>query len=287
MMIYYPMALTHGPLTTTPAEPDAPREEQHKAMVRYTDLILKKLVDTLEELEIRDNTIIVWTTDNGTGVGQIGRMDGRYVRGGKMRLTENGVNAPFIVNCPGTVPEGVTDALVDFTDILQTFCDLAGAELDDKYLYDGYSFAPVILGEKKDSERKTVMALGGHFAMLRNDRITSVHDFRDRVIRDKDYKAYIDSTGHISEIIDFKSDFDELTNLIDNDDDEIVAAKKKFQQALYQMPKKDASPIYTQINGSFYDHPAVQLNKVALGGKKAEQKSKPVTEEELIKIKIE
>lgn len=283
MMIYFPMCLTHGPLTTTPLEPDAPREEQHKAMVRYTDHILKRLLDTLEELKIRDNTIIVWTTDNGTGVGQIGRMNGRYVRGGKMKSTENGINAPFIVNCPGTVPEGVvTDALVDFTDILPTFCDLAGAGIDDKYLYDGYSFAPVILGEKRNSPRQTIMALGGHFAMLKNDRVRSVHNFRDRVIRDKDYKAYVDTTGHISEIIDFKTDFDEVNNLINEKGVKIVAAKNKFQQVVNQLPKKDASPIYLQINGSFYDHPADQLNKVAKGGKKAIKKSKPVTEEEYL-----
>jgi len=48
----------------------------------------------------------------------------------------------------------------------------------------------------------------------------------------------------------------------------------------------DASPIYAQIIGSFYDHPAEKLNKVALGGIKAEQKSKPITKEELIKIKM-
>lgn len=284
MMIYFPMCLTHGPLTTTPLEPDAPREEQHKAMVRYTDLLLKRLVETLEELKIRDNTIIIWTTDNGTAVGQIGRVNGRYVRGGKMKSTENGVNAPFIVNCPGTVPEGViTDALVDFTDMLPTFCELAGAEIDDKYIYDGLSFAPLILGERQDTDRETIMALGGHFAMLKNDRITSAHVFRDRVIRDKKYKAYIDTSGQISEIIDFKSDFDEMNNLIDSKDEKIIAAKKKFQDVLDQLPKKDASPFYTQIDGSFYDHPAEELNKVARGGKNASNKSKPVTKEEYLK----
>ena len=282
MMIYFPMCLTHGPLTTTPAEPDVPREEQHKAMVRYTDLILQRLVETLEELEIRDNTIIVWTTDNGTGGGQIGRMNGRYVRGGKMKLTENGVNAPFIVNCPGKVPEGVvSDALIDFTDMLPTLCELGGAEIDDHYIYDGYSFAPVILGKSEETERETIMALGGYFAMLKNDRITSAHGFRDRVIRDKDYKAYIDTSGQISEIIDFKSDFDETNNLINSSDEKIIAAKEKFQQVLYRLPKKDASPFYTQINGSFYDHPAGELNKAARNGKKAPNKSKPVSEEEL------
>ena len=281
MMIYFPMCLSHGPLTTTPAEPDAPKEEQHQAMVRYTDLLLGKLVDALDELEIRDNTIIIWTTDNGTAVNQIGIRDGRYVRGGKARLTENGINAPFIVNCPGTVPDGVaTDALIDFTDILPTLCELAGAKMDESYTYDGYSFAPLLFGEKQNPERETIMALGGHFAMLKNDRVVSAHIFRDRVIRDKDYKAYIDTNGQLSEIIDFKIDFDELDNLIDRGDEKVMEAKSKFEEVLNLLPKNDGSPIYKQIGGSFYDHPAKELNKVARSGKKAPNKSKPVTKEE-------
>ncbi len=284
MMIYYPMCLPHGPLTTTPAEPNAPREEQHKAMTRYTDIILKKLVDALEELKIRDNTIIVWTTDNGTGRGQIGRMNGRYVRGGKMFTTENGLNAPFIVNGPGLVPEGVvTDALVDFTDLLPTFLELGDVTPDPKFTYDGRSFAPLILGKTDDSPRDWIMGLGGHFAMLVDDRITSAHTYRDRVIRDKKYKAYVDTTAQIVEIIDVINDPDERTNLIHSREQEIIDAKAKFQQVVDAMPKKDASPKYEQIDGSFYDHPAEALNKVARGGKRQPNKSPLVTEEDYLK----
>ena len=283
MMIYYPMCLPHGPLTTTPAEPDAPREEQHKAMTRYTDILLKKITDALDELKIRDNTIIVWTTDNGTGRGQIGKMNGRYVRGGKMYATENGLNAPFIVNAPGLVPGGVvTDALVDFTDLLPTFCELAGAELDKEFTYDGRSFAPLVLGNSKDSDRDWIMGLGGHFAMLVDDRIVSAHTFRDRVIRDKKYKAYVDTTGQIVEIIDFKNDPDELINLIDKDDPGITQSKEKFQAVVDGLPKKDANPVYFQLDTSFYDHPAEALNKVAKGGMKAVIKSPLVTEKDYL-----
>ncbi|MDN5204568.1 sulfatase-like hydrolase/transferase [Fulvivirgaceae bacterium BMA10] len=283
MLIYYPMCLPHGPLTTTPAEKDAPKEEQHKAMVRYTDIILKKLISALEELKIRNNTIIVWTTDNGTGVGQIGRMNGRYVRGGKAHLSENGLNAPFIVNCPGLVPEGtVTEALIDFTDLLPTFCELAEAKLDKNFIYDGYSFAPLILGESTDSERDWIMGLGGRFAMLINDRITSAHTFRDRVIRDKRYKSYVDTTGRIYEIIDLLNDPSEQTNLIDSDHPEIVKSKEKFQAVVNQLPQKDNSPVYRQWDTSYYDHPAEALNKVSMRGKKGRAKSLPVTEEEYL-----
>lgn len=278
MMIYYPMCLPHGPLTTTPLEPDAPREKQHTAMVRYADVILDKIVKALEDLEIRDNTIIMWTTDNGSGRPFTGYIDGKPVKGGKMYLTENGINAPFVVNCPGLVPDGVvTDALVDFSDFLPTFCELTGVTPDNNFTYDGKSFAPLILGEEQDSKRDFIVALGGHFAMLENDRVVSAHDFRDRAIRDKNYKAFVDTTGNIYELIDLKNDFYEQHNLINCNKPEIMQALLKFEKIVKVMPKKDADPIYTQIGGSFYDHPAEQLNKVARGGKKAPSKC-PVPE---------
>lgn len=275
MMIYYPMCLTHGPLTTTPLEPDVPKKDQHAAMVRYTDFILDKILKALDDLEIRDNTIVLWTTDNGTGRPHTGYINGKPVKGGKMFLTENGIAEPFIVNCPGIVPEGITtDALVDLSDFLPTFCELAGVEPDGEFIYDGSSFASLILGEKDDTDRQWIMAMGGHFAMLENDRIVSAHDFRDRSIRDKEYKVFVDTCGKIVEIIDINNDFYEQNNLINSDKPEVIAALEKFQRILDGFPDKDADPIYTQITeGSFYDHPAEALNKVARGGMKAPNKS--------------
>ena len=74
-----------------------------------------------------------------------------------------------------------------------------------------------------------------------------------------------------------KNDFYEQNNLMQSNKTEIQEALNKFNKILEEIPKKDASPIYTQIGGSFYDHPAEQLNKVALGGKKAPNKC-PVPE---------
>nr|WP_299381105.1 sulfatase-like hydrolase/transferase [Allomuricauda sp.] len=273
MMVYYPMCLPHGPLTTTPLEPNAPREEQHSAMVRYADVILGKLVKALEDLKIRDNTIIVWTTDNGSGKPFTGYIDQKPVKGGKMYVTENGINAPFVVNGPGLVPEGVvTDALVDFTDILPTFCELADVAPNKNFKYDGKSFAPLILGKKEDSERDHIVALGGHFAMLENDRVVSAHDYRNRVLRDKNYKVFVDTTGTIYELVDLKNDFYEQHNLLHSKEAVHVNALQKFEKILTQMPKEDGDPIYRQIGGSFYDHPAEALNKVARQGKGARPK---------------
>ncbi len=278
MMIYYPMCLTHLPLTTTPLEPNVTGKiEKHEAMVRYTDFLLGKLIKTLDSLGIRDNTIVFWTTDNGTANNIIGHRNGRAVRGGKTYLTENGINAPFIVNCPGLVPEGkITDALVDFPDMLSTFAELVGAKIPDGDTIDGLSFAPLILGKQDDSPRKWIMAMGSHPATIRNGRVVNFFTFRDRAIRDKKYKAYIDTTKVIYELYDLESDPGEKNNLLNSDKPEVREALKKIETVLQTLPDKDANPKYKKLDKSFYDIPVKELKiKSIKGSHKSNKSPKP------------
>jgi arylsulfatase A-like enzyme len=160
MFLYYPMALTHGPLVSTPHEPFAESKlEKHKAMVRYTDYLVGRLVKALDDSGVRSNTIVIFTTDNGTAGGIHGSLNGRPVRGGKGKLTENGPKQPFIVNGPGLVPAGaLTGELTDFSDLLPTFCELAGAPLPQGVQLDGKSIAGVILGKRRAGPRDWILA---------------------------------------------------------------------------------------------------------------------------------
>ena len=247
MMLYFPMALTHGPLTTTPAEPNAGTLlEKHKAMVRYTDLLVGRLCKALDELRIRDRTIIIFTTDNGSGGGQTGTLNGRKIRGGKAKKTENGVCAPFIVNCPGLVPEGVvTDALTDFTDLLPTFAELGGAEVPRDLKIDGVSIAPLLLGKAKDSRRQWIMALGHGEARLDEKGVRGQVDYTERVIRDKRYKVWVSEQRKIAQLYDLPADPLEQKNLVGSTNPEHLAAMSKFQAVVDTMPEKDARPGYT------------------------------------------
>ena len=263
MFMYYPMCLPHTPYTHTPLEPDAKSsEEKYKAMIRYTDHILGKLVKAIDDIGIRDNTIIIWTTDNGSTAKRTGVLNGRQVKGGKTLTTENGINAPFIVNCPGKVPKGViSDALIDFTDILPTCAELGGATLPTAHEFSGYSVADVLLGKAKDSKRQWILAMGGVNAMvtppacgqLKTTKsmsrktelgVVNQHEFRDRVIRDKRYKLYIDINRKPIALVDVINDLDEKMNLLNSKQPEVLLALKKLKGALALLPKKDANPSY-------------------------------------------
>ncbi len=274
ILAYYPMAITHGPLVTTPHERDVTDKlDKHKAMVRYTDHLMGRVVSKLDELGIREKTIIVFTTDNGTSGGIRGHMNGRLVRGGKAKLTENGSRQPFIVNCPGTVPAGVvTECLTDFTDLMPTFCELAGAKVPQGVTLDGHSIAPVILGEKKDGPREWIMAMGYGAARLDDEGVRPVKDFTQRVIRDKQFKIHVSDQREVVALYDLSSDPSEEHNLLKSDAAEHKSAVAKLTAVLNTFPERDGRPRYDALPPQPWDRkPASESKKPKRSRRRAKQ----------------
>ena len=151
---YYPMLLVHSPFLKTPdSKLDANRLiskslTNFRDMTAYADKCVGRIVDALEECGLREKTVIIYTTDNGTGRSLTYPYGKEKRTGEKAYATDGGTHAPLIVNCPGTVPAGtVSDDLVDFSDVLPTIADITGAKLPEVKL-DGRSFWPQCLGTK-------------------------------------------------------------------------------------------------------------------------------------------
>jgi len=246
--IYYPMVLTHSPFVHTPLEPEAKSKyEKHLAMVRYTDFIIGKIIDNLDELGLSDNTYLVLTTDNGTSPSIIGKRNGKYIRGGKAYLTENGINSPFMVKTPD-YKHFETDALVDFTDVLPTLLDLAGVEKQSDVELDGYSFAEVLTDKAIKSERDYILSMGGLPSYINKEGwLVNPIQFRDRVIRNEKYKVYVDTLKQINRLFDMENDPYETNNLIDNGEMEEVLISFKIE--IETLPILDNNPKYTKTAG--------------------------------------
>jgi arylsulfatase A-like enzyme len=130
-------------------------------MVRYLDYLTGQLVSFLEKEGLRKNTMIIFTTDNGSS-GKLRNMrNGRRMRGAKGSISEQGVDAPFIVNCPGVIPKRRTDALLDFTDLLPTCAEIAGVPVPKGYKFDGTSQWQLWKGATAVSPRRWIAAMGG------------------------------------------------------------------------------------------------------------------------------
>jgi arylsulfatase A-like enzyme len=277
MMIYYPMVLTHGPLVHTPLEPGATTKmEKHQAMVRYTDHIVDRLVKELEKLGIRENTYLIFTTDNGTAGNIIGSRNGIPTRGGKTYLTENGVNGPFVINAPGLIPEGITtDALIDFTDVFPSLAELTGVELPDDAQLDGVSFAPV-LKSGGQGDREWILAMGSLAGRVGEDgKIKNWYSFRDRAIRGKQYKVYVDTLQQIHRLFDLVNDPLERKNLVD--DPTMTEVLDRFDRIVRVLPEEDNNPDYRRLDTSFYDVEPAFLEKGHLKDMGRSNMSPPVT----------
>lgn len=195
--VYYPMILPHYPFEPTPDSPDwdpaakgdlrGQGDPKYFAdMIRYTDLLVGKVVDALDELGIRDNTLVLFTCDNGTMRGLTSIRNGQPVEGGKLSSTDNGTHVPFIANQPGVVPAGAVNGdLLCVTDLFPTMLAMAGIPTPAGLELDGQNFAPVLRGENAELRDWLYMwwnrnndpnGPGGEFA--RTKRYKRYHDGR-------------------------------------------------------------------------------------------------------------
>ena len=160
---YYPMMLTHSPFVTTPDSVDRSStsgQKNFEDMVAYMDKIVGRIVDQLDEADVLENTLILFTGDNGSPGGEKGgivsELNGKMIAGGKGKTTDAGTRVALVANMPGTVPAGkVTDDLVDFSDMMPTMAAMTGASLPKGDVLDGVSFAPQLHG-KKGTPRESI-----------------------------------------------------------------------------------------------------------------------------------
>ena len=165
--LYYPMVLVHNPFEPTP---DSAGDKKKKGgakdfpdMVAYMDKVVGKVLATLDELKLRENTLVLFTGDNGTTKGVPSKVGDRTVIGGKSTMLDTGSHVPLIASWPGTTPAGkVLDDLVDFSDVVPTICELTGAKPPPNVPIDGRTFAPQLRGEKGKPREWIFVQLGNH-----------------------------------------------------------------------------------------------------------------------------
>jgi arylsulfatase A len=154
--LYYPMMLTHAPFDPTPDSADytVSKGKEGKGshfadMVAYADKLIGRLIAKIEELKLRENTIVLILGDNGTGKGTASRFQGRDVEGGKGSSTNWGTRVPGIGSWPGHFASGlVCRDIIDPSDFLPTICEVTGVNVPAALKVDGKSFLPQLMGEK-------------------------------------------------------------------------------------------------------------------------------------------
>lgn len=190
-LVYYPMILTHCPFDPTPDSSDwDPKrlgsstykgdlndpQRHFRDMAAYADQMVGQIVKQLEESGVRDNTLLIFTGDNGTDKPIVTPWNGTKVVGGKGTMTDTGTRVPMIANWPRGIstPGYVADDLIEFVDIMPTLCDVTGAKVPDNYPGDGISIAPIMKNETSARAKDWIYIWYRGNVMVRNIRYSLV-----------------------------------------------------------------------------------------------------------------
>ena len=243
-LVYNTLILPHNPFPVTPHSKDknsSDNKQNFIDMVQYIDFLVGRMVDTLEELGLRENTLIVFTSDNGTNRVLTSEFEGEQIQGGKGFTHDYGTHVPLIVNLPGAIPPGqVNEDLICFSDFFPTMVEAAGVEPKAISDGDGWSFWPQCIG---DEGTKRDFVYGYYFPRPYAKQFDSMYNHWEvRYARDKRYKIY----GN-GDLYDTSTDVLELNPLPENS--RLSGVRKKLQSALDTYPSLGQGVDRSMVNG--------------------------------------
>ena len=184
------------------------RESAHNFSIVLAELDVQigRLMQGLKDLGIDDNTLLIFTGDNGPAPAFDGHRT-NDLRGQKGTLYEGGIRMPFIIRWPAQIAAGQKNSksVVCTVDLFPSLCKIAGAELPTDYPLDGIDMSDVILGQS-DRERET--PLFWEFGKCKADRV-SPHI----AVREGEWKLLVNADGSRTELYNMTTDYNERYNV--------------------------------------------------------------------------
>jgi arylsulfatase A len=193
--VYYPMVLVHDPFVPTPDSEnwaDSTLRYQNdpcyfEEMVTYTDQIVGRIRAHIERLGLAEETLIIFTADNGSHPSIVSLTGNGVIRGAKGNTIGAGIQVPLLVEWKNHIdPATSYDGLISFADFYATFAELLGAETTEEI--DGESFLNALLDPTNHSERSSVFV---HYDPRWGK---NVNRHRNQFAQTTEFKLYRDST---------------------------------------------------------------------------------------------
>jgi arylsulfatase A-like enzyme len=233
--LYVPFTAVHLPIDEPQKWLDANKnipdfgERLRAADATHLDDCIRQIVEALEQQNLRENTLLIFLSDNGAH-GPIPNNEPGYpakypavqtggsnapFRGGKWSLYEGGIRTPAIVSWPGRLQPGKIDAPLHVTDWMPTLCALAGYKPEKDLKWDGRDIWPMLTGQVAAPETRTLYWLGP-------GRESSA-------VRQGDWKLVV-SKGDNEELFNLADDPGEKKNLAAQLPNRVAELKKLMMQ---------------------------------------------------------
>lgn len=242
--VYYPMVLVHDPFVPTPDSDnwadEAKRYENDTAyfkdMVAYADKIVGKIADKLRALNLDQNTILIFTGDNGTHPSITTHTTKGFIQGGKGNTIDAGTHVPLIVYWPEKIRKGQSyQGLIEFSDFFPTLAAVAGVQASS----DGKSFYPLLAGGSYQPRETAFVHYDPQWGK-------NVNQYRNQFIRTIDYKLYrngrfFNLTNDLQEKHPLKQDSLTETELAIKAMLQLEIKRHPDMQAIKETPSKSSS----------------------------------------------
>ena len=243
--LYLPHFGVHSPLQAKPELIERFRNKPvagghhdptYAAMIFSVDQSVGRIRQTVQELNLAEKTLIIFTSDNG-GVGGYSRegiksgrdgTDNAPLRGGKGMLYEGGIRVPFVASWPGVVPAGrESDLPVNSVDLYPTLLDVAGIKPPQGTLLDGTSYLSVLKGESPEQERRP---LYWHFPGYLGSNENTWRTTPAGAIRNGDWKLIEFFEDDRRELYNLRTDVGEKHNLAASDPEQLKSLTRMLQE---------------------------------------------------------
>ncbi len=201
----------------------------YAASVTHMDDGIGRIVEALDRTGLRDETLIVFVSDNGgqkswhSNTEYKGRYadqphtvlgDNRPLRGWKGQVYEGGIRVPALANWPGVLTPGQSETLIHIVDWMPTLCGLIGYEAPKELHWDGKNVWPAVVGEGKSNEKRLLY--------WKTPSVSAV--------RSGDWKLVLNNDGSGAELYDLASDPYEQNDLASEHPERVAELKRAWKK---------------------------------------------------------
>jgi len=263
-------------------DPDDPSRSEHHGNVTQMDHALGRLTVAIDELGLRDGTLVFFTSDNGPAVtAQHPHGSAGPLREKKGHLYEGGIRVPGIIRWPGhTRPGQVCHQPLCGVDLLPTFCEIAAAAPPEDRAIDGASFLPIFRG--RPIHRATPLYWHFVFAASRPKVAMRIGDWKILAGLDRQFGRGGDITaedqGAIKsaeldgfELYNLREDIGESNDLADAEPERLEAMKARLCE-LYREVREE-SPTWTEWQWPRYEGTRIRAGREAAAAEAAVEKN--------------
>ena len=160
---YLPYTQTHEPVDAHPDFKGKTGNGSFADVLAQTDVYVGELLDTIDQLGLKENTIFIFTSDNGReGITRSFGFTGPW-RGSMFSPYEGSLRVPFLIRWPGKIPaKQVSNEIVHAIDLFTTLATIVGADLPKDRIMDGVDQSDFLMGKSKKSARDSVIIYIGN-----------------------------------------------------------------------------------------------------------------------------